>query len=422
LRDSITSLSANSTYRYAMAGSSPLDRGALPRSPYAAELRRGGNSRSFAPPLEAEFVRLRLAETRTLIRVTSLLALFLAGARGTEQILAQSWSQMQLGQFVVVLAASALLAAVAWGPWFARLYLPIAEVLVPLRNAFVAVTVAGVAAAGQIEALMLLPMLVIGPFFVLGLKFRAALVAAALTVVVYAIATAAFGLALPLIVRSCALLAVLMAACGAVARSFERTARTSFLESHVITELAQRDALTGLMNRRVFDERLEKLWELGVAEGRVIAVALIDVDHFKAYNDRYGHQAGDRALQRVAETLQAFVTRPADLLARYGGEEFAVLLHAVDGFEAEALADRMRRAVSDLGIEHRDSRNGVVTISAGVALVEPSRARRSHGALQLADQALYQAKVSGRNRVELLDQGAHQALKTGVFSKSAMHG
>ena len=93
-----------------------------------------------------------------------------------------------------------------------------------------------------------------------------------------------------------------------------------------------------------------------------------------------------------------------------------------DGFEAETLADRMRLAVGGLAFEHRGSRNGVVTISAGVALVEPRRERHSRGALQLADEALYQAKVRGRNRVELLDQVDHEALKTGVFSKSTMQG
>ena len=396
--------------------------GAFPSSPYAAELRRGPGGRSFAPPLEAEFARLHLGQMRTLIRVTSLLALLLAGARGTEQILAAAWSPLQLGQFAVVLASSALLAAMAWGPWFTRLYLPFAQVLVPLRNALVAVTVAGVAAGGQVEALMLLPLLVIGPFFVLGLRFRAALVAVALTLVVYAVATAAFGLALPLIARSCVLLLVVAAACGVVARTFERTARTSFLESHLITELAQRDALTGLMNRRVFDEHLDKLWEQGVAERCSIGIVLIDVDHFKAYNDRYGHQAGDTALRRVAETLQALVTRPADLLARYGGEEFAVLLYAVDGFEAETLADRMRLAVGGLRSSIGVRATASSPISAGVALVEPSRNRHLRGALQLADEALYQAKVRGRNRVELLDQVDHEALKTGVFSKSTMQG
>ena len=405
-----------------MAKVSTRTLGAFPSSLHVAALRRGPGSGPFTPALEAEFARLQLVQMRTLIRVTSVLALLLAGVRGTDQILAAVWSPLQLGQFAVVLASSAVLAAMAGGPWYLRLYLPVAQVLVPVRNALVAVTVAAVATRGQLEALMLLPLLVIGPFFVLGLRFRAALVAVALTLAAYGAAATAFGLAAPLIARSCALLLAVAAACAVVARTFEKTSRASFLESHVIMDLAQRDALTGLMNRRVFDERLEQMWERGVAERCSIGIVLIDVDHFKAYNDRYGHQAGDTALRRVAETLQALVTRPADLLARYGGEEFAVLLYAVDGFEAETLADRMRLAVGGLAFEHRGSRNGVVTISAGVALVEPRRERHSRGALQLADEALYQAKVRGRNRVQLLDQVDHEALKTGVFSKSSMQG
>jgi diguanylate cyclase (GGDEF)-like protein len=207
-----------------------------------------------------------------------------------------------------------------------------------------------------------------------------------------------------------------------VARQLERTARTSFLESRLIAELAERDALTGLKNRRVFDEHLEKLWDRAVAQRCTLAILMIDVDHFKAYNDRNGHQAGDRALRRVADTLQALVTRSTDVLARYGGEEFAVIVFDAERVQAEALAERMRRAVAALGFEHGGAPNDAVTISAGVALVEPSRGRRSRGAVQLADQALYEAKVRGRNRVEVLDPGDHEALQTGVFSRAAIHG
>jgi PleD family two-component response regulator len=118
-----------------------------------------------------------------------------------------------------------------------------------------------------------------------------------------------FGLPPKLVARSCLLLLFVAAACGIVALHLERTARRSFLESHLIADLAERDALTGLNNRRVFDEHLETLWARASAEARVLTIMLIDVDHFKAYNDRYGHQAGDHALQRVASTLQTFVTR-----------------------------------------------------------------------------------------------------------------
>ena len=140
-------------------------------------------------------------------------------SKRNEQLLLDVWTQLQIGQFAGVLASSFALAALVWGPCFERLYQPAAQVLVPLRGALVALTVAGVAASGQVEALMLLPVVVIGPFLVFGLRFRAALAAVTLTIAVYVAATVYFGLAPPLILRSCILLLVVAAACGVVART-----------------------------------------------------------------------------------------------------------------------------------------------------------------------------------------------------------
>jgi diguanylate cyclase (GGDEF)-like protein len=393
------------------------DAALLSRPPHSVGAPNGAARPESSPSLEADFARRLLAENRTLIRVTSLVSLALIAIRGAEQIVLGSLTESQVGQFAAVLGISIALAALAWGPWFGRLYLPCAQVLVPLRGSLIALTVAGVAARGQLEALMLLPVIVIGPFLVFGLGFRAASASAACTIVVYAIAAASFGLALPLIVRSCVLLLVVAGACGVVARTLEHSARNRFFETHAMTELAHRDALTGVKNRRVFDEHLDELWQRGAGARCALAVLLLDVDHFKAYNDRYGHQAGDAALRHVAQVLQALVTRSEDLIARYGGEEFAVLLYDADRVEVEKLADRMRKAVVALALEHRDSRVNVVSVSIGVAVVEPSLDRRPRGAVQLADEALYRAKTRGRNRVEVLDPTAHQALETGVFAK-----
>ncbi len=402
-----------------MAESSLPGSRTLPSSPYTDELERGVASRSFAAPLEAVYRRSRLAEDRTLIRVAAVLALAIASSRGADQILAHAWNAIETTQFFVGMVCSVVLTVVAFTPWFERAYMPLAQVLVPIRNPLVSVTVASTAAAGQLEALMLLPLLVIGPFFVHGLRFRAALICVVLVVVAYVVAGLAFGLPPALVARSCLLLLFVAAACGIVALHFERTSRRSFLESHLIADLAQRDALTGLKNRRVFDEHLENLWFRAGEEGRVLTLMLIDVDHFKHYNDRYGHQAGDHALQRVAATLQTFVTRPQDVLARYGGEEFAAVFDDIEAFDAQEIAERMRRAVGTLALDNLgDAGASAITISLGVAVVEPSRERRARGGLQLADQALYRAKVKGRNRVELMDQSAYQAMKTGVFTAS----
>jgi len=148
-------------------------------------------------------------------------------------------------------------------------------------------------------------------------------------------------------------------------------------------------------------------------------VLLIDIDHFKPYNDLYGHQAGDQTLRRVAQAVQRFVRGPLDMLARYGGEEFAVILYDVDGNRACDIADLIRGAVAEMAIKHDGAPiAGHVTISVGVAAVEPTPDRTPRGALQLADQALYEAKVGGRNRVELMDRTAHSRMETGIFAVS----
>jgi diguanylate cyclase (GGDEF)-like protein len=365
-------------------------------------------------------VRVRLLESRALIRLACALSVALAAARGTEQFFSTVFAQLQPLLIPLVLACSCVLTGIAFSRFFERWYLPVAQIVVPIRNVLATVCVAQAVANGHPEALMLLSLMVIGPFFFLGLRFRTALLAVALTVTAFAVSATAFGLEAPIFLRTAVFLLFTATACAIAARHVERWSRTSFLESHLIEELAQHDTLTGLKNRRVFDEHLDRLWQRATAASRRLTILMIDIDHFKAYNDRYGHQAGDRALRRVAQALQALVVKPLDVLARYGGEELAVIVCDVDRSQAEALAEKMRRAVNELAIEHRGSRSGgVVTVSVGVAVVLPSDDRHCRGALQLADQALYDAKVQGRNRVVVRDDAAHRLLVTGVFSKSS---
>ncbi|HEY8519678.1 MAG TPA: diguanylate cyclase [Gammaproteobacteria bacterium] len=389
-------------------------------SPYAAELRRGVAHHRFRPELEAEYCRARLLARRMLIRAACTFAVLLAAARGAELVLGDA-SPAQLAAITTVLAASLLLLALAWSSLFERWYLPVANVVVPVRNVVIAVFVARAAMHGQSELLMLVPLMIVGPFFFLGLAPRMALIAASVTLVAFAWAAAAFGMAWPTAARTVTFLLMITAVCVIAVRYLESWARKGFLEGRLAAERAQHDALTGVKNRAAFDEHLQALWQRAIEEGRTIAVLLIDVDYFKPYNDAYGHQAGDRTLHRVAQTLQSLVTGPADVLARYGGEEFAVILYGADDDHASAMAERMRAAVGGLAIEHRASRVvPTVSISVGVAVVEPSRQRQPRGALQLADQALYEAKVRGRNRVEVLGRAAHRLLVTGVFAKSTL--
>jgi diguanylate cyclase (GGDEF)-like protein len=199
--------------------------------------------------------------------------------------------------------------------------------------------------------------------------------------------------------------------------NLEYNKRLGFLEGRELEYLATRDALTGLANRKAFDEHRRLAWAHCKREQIPLAVALLDVDHFKAYNDTYGHQAGDRCLIAVAQTIAEFPRRPLDMVARYGGEEFVVLLPGCSARDATVLLDDLRSQIAALKLEHTGSPTSpVVSVSAGVAAVEPHATDRSvDGVLQSADTALYEAKSGGRNRVVVADAADVDAMKTGVF-------
>ena len=160
------------------------------------------------------------------------------------------------------------------------------------------------------------------------------------------------------------------------------------------------DGLTGIANRRRFDEYLEQEWLRATRDGKRLALILIDIDHFKAYNDSYGHQGGDACLKRVARTLDSELKRAADVAARYGGEEFVIVLPDTDLHGAGMIAGKLRNAVEALHIEHANSKTAQhVTISLGVASTFPREGGIPAALIELADEALYKAKESGRNQV-----------------------
>ena len=163
--------------------------------------------------------------------------------------------------------------------------------------------------------------------------------------------------------------------------------------------LAARDGLTGVANRRSFDEKLAHEWLRGRRENEPLALLMLDVDHFKPFNDMYGHQLGDACLSRVAECAATIVFRPGDMVARYGGEEFAIVLPGTDMIGAINVADRVREAVSRLAIPHGGSEIGNVTVSIGVSSVVPGDRLEFQALIKAADVALYRAKHDGRDRV-----------------------
>jgi diguanylate cyclase (GGDEF)-like protein len=184
-----------------------------------------------------------------------------------------------------------------------------------------------------------------------------------------------------------------------IVRARVRTHLTMKRQSDLLREWVYIDGLTGVCNRRYFDERLKSEWDRAVRLGTPLSVALVDVDLFKRYNDHYGHQAGDECLRRVAAVMKASLRRPTDMAARYGGEEFALLMPDTDANGALHLAGQIRHALSETHIDHADSSVGpLLTISVGVCTWIPGATSSAAALLKAADAQLYKAKSLGRDQ------------------------
>lgn len=169
-----------------------------------------------------------------------------------------------------------------------------------------------------------------------------------------------------------------------------------------LTDLSERDSLTRLLNRRTFDQKAEEQWRIATRTSEPLTVLLMDIDHFKAYNDSYGHVAGDECIIQVATAIAESVSRPTDIVARFGGEEFIALLPNTDLEGALHIAERVRTAVEGLSIKHSGSTtNNYTTLSIGGAVVTETSNTRFIEQTNAADKALYAAKQAGRNRVDV---------------------
>ena len=186
--------------------------------------------------------------------------------------------------------------------------------------------------------------------------------------------------------------------------------RTKELEqaNRELAYLSMTDKLTEIANRRNFDTFLDLEWGRCSREGRPLSLIMVDIDFFKAYNDTYGHQAGDECLQKIAHVLKKNANRAGDLAARYGGEEFIIVLSTTGAEGTAIVANKIKSAVDALGIAHKASRvTGHITISLGCVTCIPSRESESAALISMADEALYESKKNGRNRIS-----------TAVFSSS----
>ncbi|MFZ5523972.1 MAG: GGDEF domain-containing response regulator [Pseudomonadota bacterium] len=177
------------------------------------------------------------------------------------------------------------------------------------------------------------------------------------------------------------------------------------LANQELHRVSMTDGLTGIPNRRVFDELLAREWRRCARLRKPLSVVMLDVDYFKKFNDRYGHQAGDQCLKSAAKVIAGAVPRASDLAARYGGEEFVLILGETDAEGARAVANRIREQVAGLKVANEDSPHRYVTLSCGISTVVPSDDKPSEKLVKSADNALYLAKKQGRNSVAYLDYG-----------------
>jgi len=203
--------------------------------------------------------------------------------------------------------------------------------------------------------------------------------------------------------------------------NLEYTRRMSFLEERQLRHIATRDALTGIANRKFINEHLTMVWRHCWREQLPLSLVLLDIDHFKAYNDNFGHQAGDDCLIEIARVLDESGRRPMDLAGRFGGEEFILILPDCGLDDAVQLVERFRKDIESLDIDHpRSSTGDKVTVSAGIAQIFPGQSKRSsQGLIQLADEALYHAKNTGRNRIHTVEAKRAEAMETGIFELTA---
>ncbi len=398
-----------------------LDLEPFSNSPYANELRRDFPDLRFSTALEKDFQAFQLDRVRSRVRFFQIATCLLCLAVAAHLIFLDGIAarNVLIGWLGAAIPASLFLVWASWSRFYERLYLPTARVALPLLGVVAAVGIAGRMIAGHPDLFYFLTSYGIALFFLGGQRFSESLLANALMILAQGVTLAYMGESPQSILYYVSVLTI-TAAVGAFGYAgVERQLRTSFLERGLMGEMAARDGLTGLKNRGAFEEHFPRMWQQGVRDRRSLAVLLIDVDHFKAYNDCYGHQAGDHALRRVAQAVQGFARRPLDIAARYGGEEFVLALFDVTGEYVQELAEELRKAILALEITHEESPTATyVTASVGISIVRPKIGRSPDGAVQLADESLYSAKRSGRNCVKQVDSD-YTLVSTGSFRRRA---
>jgi len=397
-----------------------LNRDSL-RSPFAQQLKAGFTRLKFDGLLEKEFRDSYVAQNLPRGRVSGLIALVLALAvtcidlvLGTEAI----GEQINILRLGVLCPLLVIIVLATYHPSLKRYYMGIAGVGVTLVGIVVTYISHVAALGGASYVLAGVVLVVLYACLFLGLLFNFAVFIAGFLVATHLAIGLVIGLPLNDLFYTLAILGTAAVIGTHSAYNLEHALRTNFLETRLLNDLAERDGLTGLYNRRMFDDFMRRVWRQARREEVALETIFVDIDFFKIYNDLYGHQAGDDCLKKVAKCLARSAKRPFDFCARYGGEEFVLVLYGPPTDYARTLPEQIRRDIIDLGIPHEGSQvDNLVTVSVGVAIIRPGARRSLAGTIQTADEALYQAKQEGRNRVVFKDADECD-VETGNFKVS----
>ncbi|WP_447724030.1 diguanylate cyclase [Sphingomonas koreensis] len=378
-----------------------------PGDRYAHQLRRGFRRLRFEPEIEAEYRR-KLIETERLPATICAgvgACVWLAFALLDFQRLSVLglWGQFDAPVWLWIGARWFVLALLVAGVLVIRKgrgdYTNLSWAMYTAMGFSIAITAVVVHSKGLFAADSAQIVVVMAAFLPLGLTFRRALAAALIVAIVSAIVLLVFDTRHELEHRAqivaMLLLAVPVATMGGYLR--EHSQRRQFLLTAILDRQAHTDPLTGLANRRSLFAHAERVAHLAANERSTVAVAIVDVDHFKPFNDSYGHGAGDLALQQVAAALTADLRAPLDMAARLGGEEFCVLLYGSSPEAARARFDALLDRIRRLAIPHTGSPSGFLTLSAGATAL--AGRERFNALVNRADAALYRAKHEGRDRV-----------------------
>jgi diguanylate cyclase (GGDEF)-like protein len=385
-------------------------------SPFADQLKRGFPKLRFTGLLEKDFRDFYVQQNLPRARLSGLIALILVLAvTCIDLVLGAATAELNTLRLGVLCPLVAVIGIAISLPAARRYYTEVASVGVTLTG-FVVTYIAHLAALnGASYVLAGLVLTILYACLFLGLLFNIAIGIAALLVLTHFVMGLFLGLSLNELYYMTAILGAAAVIGGISTYNLEHALRTNFLETRLLNDLAERDGLTGLYNRRIFDDYMGRVWRQSRREGVGVAIIFIDIDSFKIYNDLYGHQAGDDCLKRVAASIARCAKRPFDFLARYGGEEFVLVLYGPPDDYVHSLPEQIRRDVMDLLIPHAGSEVAkFVTVSVGVALARTGSNRSLAGAIQTADEAMYQAKREGRNRVVFKDTNDAE-VETGNF-------